>query len=397
MTQEHHDADLPELGVAAVGHSFMGAVHSHAWRTVSHVGSPRVRARMRVLAGRDLDRTAAAARRLGWSEATDDWRRVLERDDVHVVDVLTPGDSHEEIAVAALEAGKHVLCEKPLASSVAAAERMAAAARAASARGVRSMVAFNYRQVPALALARQLVAAGRLGTVRQVRAVYLQDFIVDESFPLTWRLQADRAGSGALGDIGSHIVDAAQFVTGQLLTQVSGTTETFVTRRPVEAAPATGGLAARGSGELGDVTVDDAAAFVGRGDGGALMTFEATRMATGRKNAMRLEVNGSRGSVAFDFEAMNELWLYDRDLPGAENGFRRILATEPEHPRLENWWPAGHGLGYDHTFVHELQEFCEAVHGGRDPSPSFDDGLQVQRVLDAVQRSAADAARFTDV
>ena len=391
--------NLPEIGVGAVGHSFMGAVHSHAWRTVNHVGTPVARTTMRVLAGRNKNRAQAAAEKLGWDEATDDWRTLLDRPDIQVIDILTPGDTHEEIAVAALEAGKHVICEKPLAASAAAAERMAVAAQNARARGVASMVGFNYRHVPALGLARQLVATGRLGTVRQVRAVYLQDFIVDETFPLVWRLQRDRAGAGALGDIGSHLIDAVQFVTGQLLTRVSGTTETFVKQRPVQVEGTGVGLSANGSvsGELGEVTVDDAAVFVGFGTQGALMSFEATRMATGRKNAMRIEVNGSRGSVAFDFEAMNELWFYDGDDPAAENGFRRILATEPEHPRVSNWWPAGHGLGYDHTFVHELQDFLEAVTAARAPQPSFDDGLQVQRVLEAVQRSADREGRYVVV
>ena len=391
--------ELPELGVAVVGHSFMGAVHSHAWRSVDHVGEPRFRTRRVALAGRDAGRAAAAARQFGWEEGVDDWRALIERDDVHVIDVLTPGDSHAEIAIAALEAGKHVICEKPLAKTVEEAERMTAAAEAASARGVRSMVAFNYRQVPAIGLARQLVQAGRLGEVRQVRALYLQDWIVDPEFPLTWRLQKDRSGAGALGDIGSHIVDAAQFITGQRLVGVNGTLETFVKTRPLEAAR-TGqntGLGAQASTERGEVTVDDAAVFFGRGDGGALMTFEATRMALGRKNGMRIEVNGSRGSVAFDFESMNELWFFDGDLPDAENGFRRILATEPEHPGVSNWWPAGHARGYDHPFVHELQEFLGVIADGRDPSPSFADGLQVQKVLEAVQRSAENASAYTEI
>ncbi|WP_380171156.1 Gfo/Idh/MocA family protein [Kineococcus sp. DHX-1] len=390
---------LPELGVAVVGHSFMGAVHSHAWRTVDHVGTPRFRTKRVALAGRDLGRAQAAATQFGWDEGVDDWRTLIERDDVHVVDVLTPGDSHAEIAIAALEAGKHVICEKPLAKTVEEAQRMTEAAQAASARGVRSMVAFNYRQVPAIGLARQLVEQGRLGELRQVRAVYLQDWIVDPEFPLTWRLQKDRSGAGALGDIGSHIIDAAQFITGQRLTGVSGTVETFVKQRPLEATRtgANTGLGAEASSEYGDVTVDDAAVFFGRGDGGALMTFEATRMALGRKNGMRIEVNGSKGSIAFDFESMNELHFFDGTLPDAENGFRRILATEPEHPGVANWWPAGHGLGYDHPFVHELQEFLGAIADERDPSPSFADGLQVQQVLEAVQRSAENDSVYTSI
>ena len=387
------------LGVALVGHSFMGAVHSHAWRTVDHVGQPALRTRRAVLVGRDAARTAGAAEQMGWEGSSADWREVLERDDVHVVDVCTPGDSHAEIAIAALRAGKHVLCEKPLATTVAEAEEMTAAAQEAAARGVRSMVAFNYRRVPAVALARELVAAGRLGEVRHVRAVYLQDWIVDPEFPLTWRLRKETAGAGALGDIGSHIVDAAQFVTGQSIADVTGVLETFVKQRPLE-AQRTGqqtGLAAQASTEYGEVTVDDAAAFIARGDGGALMTFEATRFATGRKNAMRFEVNGSKGSLAFDFESMNELLFHDATLPDAEGGFRRILATEPSHPHVGNWWPPGHGLGYDHAFVHELQDFLAAIAAGTDPSPSFADGLQVQRVLDAVERSAANGSARTPV
>ncbi|WP_328294353.1 Gfo/Idh/MocA family oxidoreductase [Kineococcus sp. NBC_00420] len=391
--------DRPEFGVAVIGHSFMGAVHSHAWRSVDHVGTPRWRTKRLVLAGRDLGRAQAAAEQFGWDEGVADWHEVIARDDVQVVDILTPGDSHAEIAIAALQAGKHVICEKPLAKTVAEAQAMTEAAQAAAAYGVRSMVAFNYRQVPAIGLAKQLVDSGRLGEVRQVRAVYLQDWIVDPSFPLTWRLQKDRSGAGALGDIGSHIIDAAQFITGQRLTGVSGTVETFVKQRPLEAAR-TGsntGLGAEASTEFGEVTVDDAAVFFGRGDGGALMTFEATRMALGRKNGMRIEVNGSKGSIAFDFESMNELWFFDGSLPDAENGFRRILATEPEHPGVSNWWPAGHGLGYDHPFVHELQEFLGAIVDGRDPSPSFADGLQVQQVLDAVQRSAENDSTYTSI
>ena len=391
--------DRPEFGVAVIGHSFMGAVHSHAWRSVDHVGTPRWRTKRLALAGRDLGRAQAAAEQFGWDEGVADWREVIARDDVQVVDILTPGDSHAEIAIAALQAGKHVICEKPLAKTVAEAQAMTEAAQAAAAHGVRSMVAFNYRQVPAIGLAKQLVDSGRLGEVRQVRAVYLQDWIVDPSFPLTWRLQKDRSGAGALGDIGSHIIDAAQFITGQRLTGVSGTVETFVKQRPLEAAR-TGsntGLGAEASTEFGEVTVDDAAVFFGRGDGGALMTFEATRMALGRKNGMRIEVNGSKGSIAFDFESMNELHFFDGTLPDAENGFRRILATDPAHPGVSNWWPAGHGLGYDHPFVHELQEFLGAIVDGRDPSPSFADGLQVQQVLEAVQRSAENDSTYTSI
>jgi predicted dehydrogenase len=359
-----------------VGHAFMGAVHSQAWRNAHRFFDLPLVPRLSVLGGRDATRAHEAADKYGWAAVETDWAALVRRDDVQLVDICTPGDTHCEIAVAALEAGKHVLCEKPLANSVAEAEKMAAAAQAAAARGVRSMVAFNYRRVPALALARRLVAEGRIGEVRHVRAVYLQDWLSDPASPMTWRLDRKKAGSGALGDLGAHIVDAAQFVTGLRITGVSALTETFTTSRP------------DGAGGTGEVTVDDAALFLARFTGGAVGSFEATRYALGRKNAMRLEVNGSRGSLAFDFESMNELQFFDGDAPGAEAGFRRVLVTEADHPYVGAWWPPGHLLGYEHTFVHEVADLVDAIATGTDPAPSFADGLQVQRVLAAVEDSA---------
>ncbi len=313
-----------------VGYAFMGRTHSHAWRSVGAFFDLPLRPSMVALAGRSAAATAQAAEKLGWAHAETDWKRLIDRDDVQIVDICTPGDSHAEIAVAALEAGKHVICEKPLANTVAEAEAMAAAARAAAERGVRSMVAFNYRRVPAVALARQWVAEGRIGQIRHVRAQYLQDWIVDPEFPLVWRLQKDKAGSGALGDIGAHIIDTAEFITGERLTGVSALTETFVKERPLAASSA--GLSAGGGGGSGAVTVDDAALFIGRLSGGGLASFEATRFATGHKNALRVEVNGSLGSLSFDFESMNELWFHDHTLPAEEAGFRRILVTEGGTP-----------------------------------------------------------------
>ncbi|ASU78776.1 gfo/Idh/MocA family oxidoreductase [Actinopolyspora erythraea] len=375
------------LGVGMVGYSFMGAAHSQAWRTVGRIFDPRPQPVMSALCGRHAENTTTAAERLGWASVETDWEKLIERPDVELVDICTPGDSHPEIAIAALEAGKHVLCEKPLANSVAAASAMTEAADRASARGIRSMVGFNYRRVPALALARRMVADGRLGTIRHVRAQYLQDFIVDPESPMMWRLDRERAGSGALGDIGAHIVDLTRFVTGQEITGVSGMTETFVHERPLD----------DGSGAYGRVTVDDAAAFLARLDGGAMATFEATRFATGRKNAMRLELNGSAGSLAFDFESMNELLFHDRTEDAETAGFRRILATEPEHPYLHAWWPPGHGLGYEHTFTHQMRDLLEAIGTGDDPEPSFADGLAVQRVLAAVEHSSREHSVWTEV
>jgi predicted dehydrogenase len=378
-----------------VGYAFMGAVHSQAWRTAGRFFDlPRAPA-MTALCGRDQVAVTAAAERMGWASVETDWKQLVTRDDIQLVDVCTPGDSHAEIAIAALEAGKHVLCEKPLANTVAEAEAMVDAAVAAEARGVLSMVAFNYRRVPAVALARRLVAEGRIGTVRHVRAQYLQDWIVDPEFPLVWRLRKERAGSGALGDIGAHIIDLAQHVAGSTITGVSGLMDTFVRERPLPEASI--GLAASGGSGTGEVTVDDAALFLARFGSGALGSFEATRFATGRKNAMRLEINGSDGSLAFDFESMNELSFYDGSEDPDTAGFRRILVTEPTHPYTKAWWPPGHGLGYEHTFTHEVVDLVTDIGSGRAPSPSFADGLQVQRVLAAVEASAAARSSWEQV
>ncbi len=375
------------LGVGMVGYAFMGAAHSQAWRTAPHAFDLPLRPVLAALCGRDQAATEAAAQRYGFAAAETDWHALLDRDDVQLIDVCTPGDSHAEISIAALEAGKHVLCEKPLANTVAEAEAMAAAAGRAQARGVRSMIGFNYRRVPALALARDLIASGRVGEIRHVRASYLQDWLADPAFPLTWRLQKEHAGSGALGDLGAHVVDLAQYLTGQLIAGVSGVTATFVPKRPVPGD----------EGRSGPVTVDDAVAFTARLEAGALATFEATRFASGRKNALRIEVNGSRGSLAFDLERLNELEFCDTAGDRMTQGFRRILVTEPGHPYLSAWWPPGHVLGWEHTFTHEVRDLVTAIAQGTDPEPSFADGLQVQHVLDAVAASAAQDSHWTPV
>ncbi|MFE0632323.1 Gfo/Idh/MocA family protein [Streptomyces sp. NPDC058864] len=389
-------AASPALGIGMVGYAFMGATHSHAWRTVGHVFDLPMRPVMAAIGGRDAGAVRAAAARHGWAAAETDWRALVDRDDVQLVDVCTPGDSHAEIAVAALEAGKHVLCEKPLANSVAEAEVMAAAAERAAARGQVAMVGFNYRRVPAVAYARRLIADGRVGTIRHVRVTYLQDWLVDPDFPLTWRLKREYAGSGALGDLGAHAVDLAQYLAGELLVGVSALTETFVRDRP-ELDGASSGLSGSGGGRRGPVTVDDAALFTGRLASGALASFEATRMASGRKNALRLEINGERGSLAFDLERLNELSFHDHTEPAESAGFRRILVTEPGHPYLEAWWPPGHALGYEHTFTHQARDLVVGIAEGVAPAPSFADGLQVQRVLAAVEESAEKNAVYTPI
>jgi len=381
-----------DLGVAMIGHGFMGAAHSQAWRTAPAFFDLPLAPRMTAIVGRDVATTRATAGSWGWQRAESDWRRVVESDDVQLVDICSPGSTHVEIAVAALEAGKHVLCEKPLANTVAEAELMADAATRAAERGVLAMVGFSYRRVPAITFARDLVARGAIGELRQVRALYLQDWLVDPEGPMTWRLDKTAAGSGSLGDIGAHLVDAVQFVTGRALTEVSGLLHTFTTERPLLGEVR--GLGGTASSERGQVTVDDAAIFTAKIDGGALGTFEATRVATGRKNALRLEFSGTGGAVAFDLERMNELEVYDAGAPVDQLGFRRVLVTEPEHPYAAAWWPTGHGLGYEHAFSHQARDLVAAIASGDQPTPSFAEGLQVQRVLDAVERSAADGSRW---
>ncbi|MHA7288801.1 Gfo/Idh/MocA family protein [Arthrobacter sp. MDT3-24] len=386
------------LRVGMVGYAFMGAAHSHAWRTAPRFFDLPLEPQLTAVAGRNEDGVRAAADKLGWNSAETDWRRLIERDDIDLIDICTPGDTHAEIAIAALEAGKHVLCEKPLANSVEEAERMTVAAEAAAKRGVFSLCGFSYRRTPALALARRFVEQGRLGTIRHVRAQYLQDWLSDENAPMTWRLDKSKSGSGSLGDIGAHSIDAAQWITGQKITGVSALLETFVAERPL--AGALVGLGGHGdSGNdapRGYVMVDDAAIFSARFDGGPIGVFEATRYALGRKNAMRLELNGTKGSLAFDFEEMNVLSVYDAaESPDA--GFRRIFVTEPEHPYVGNWWPTGHGLGYEHGFTHQVVDLVTAIAENRQPEPSFADALQVQQVLAAVEDSAANSSQWQKV
>lgn len=387
------------LRVAMIGHGFMGAAHSQGWRVAPRFFDLPLAPEMTVLVGRDPAAAAAAAQRWGWAESASDWRAVLERDDIDIVDIVTPGDTHAEIALAALAAGKHVLCEKPLANSVAEAEEMALAAEAAADRGIRSMVGFTYRRVPAATFARDLVAAGRLGEIRQVRAAYRQDWLSDAEAPLTWRLQKDRAGSGSLGDIGAHAIDLAEFITGLSLETVSGVLDTVVRERPLLGEGV--GLSGTASSERGVVTVDDIALFAGRFSGGdgyrALGSFEATRFATGRKNGFTIEVSGALGALAFNLERQNELEFYDATDPAGEQGFRTILVTDPVHPYAGSWWPTGHMLGYEHGFSHQVVDFVAAVAEGTAPRPSFADGLHVQRVLDAVERSAGDGSSWTAV
>ncbi len=371
------------LGVAMIGYSFMGKAHSNAWRNVNafHPETPQVR--QQVLVGRDDRAVKEAAARYGWAESAADWTAVIDRDDVDIVDICTPGDTHAAIAIAALAAGKHVLVEKPLANSLAESEQMVAAAAAAAEHGARAMIGFNYRRVPALALARDLIREGRIGTVRQVRAAYLQDWLADEAAPMTWRLRKETAGSGVLGDLGSHVIDQLHYLLGEPVTAAAGQLRTFVTERT-------------GTDGLEPVTVDDAAWATLETASGVVAGVELSRMATGRKNGLSLEVYGDRGSISFDLERLNELHVLEQS-PGVTAGPQRILVTETEHPYLEAWWPPGHVLGWDSTFTSQTADFLTAISSGTDPSPSFADGLAVQRVLAAIEESAAGSGKRVDV
>lgn len=363
-----------EIGVGLIGYKFMGRTHSNAYRQVARFFDVDLVPRMRAICGRNEPAVKQAVDTLGWEGYETDYHRLIERDDVGLVDISTPGDSHEELALAAIEAGKHVFCEKPLANTLEEARRMRDAAEKA---GVINVVNFNYRKAPAVALAKKLVEGGRLGQIRHWRAVYLQDFILDPEFPLIWRLQREKAGSGALGDIGAHIVDLAHHIVGPI-SKVVGSTETFIKERPLEES---------GGAETGRVTVDDAAMFLAHFENGATGTFEATRLAAGRKNRNSFEINGSEGSLVFDLERMNELEVYFVE-ESETAGFRRVIVTEPDHPYAGAWWPPGHILGYEHTFVHAIKDLLDGISIGKNPSPSFEDGYRCQAVLDAVERSA---------
>ncbi|WP_193104728.1 Gfo/Idh/MocA family protein [Brachybacterium sp. FME24] len=370
-----------------IGYSFMGRAHSQAWRTVAAAFDVPEVAR-RVIVGRDEEAVAEAAERLDWEEHATDWREVITRDDIDIVDICTPGFLHAEIAIAALEAGKHVLCEKPLANDTAEAEAMVDAARTATERGQIAALGFTYRRIPALALARQFVADEKLGTIRQAKAAYLQDWLVDEDAGMSWRLRKETAGSGALGDIGSHAIDQIQHLTGQRTAAVRGRLATLVPQRP-------------GKEGLEDVTVDDAAWATLELDGGAVASVEVSRMATGAKNRLTVELYGTKGALRFDLENPNELWFLDATAPIAEQGYTRVLVTEPEHPYLAAWWPQGHVLGWENAFTNQARDLLIAIRDGDTAdapgfSPDFGDGLALQRVLDAVIASdAADGATVT--
>ena len=381
------------LGIGLIGTKFMGRAHANAWSQASRFFDLPRRPVIRVVAGRNGPETAAFAERWGIARPSGDWRELLSDASVDVVDVLTPNHLHAEMSIAALEAGKHVACEKPLAGTLEDAKAMAKVARAAAKRGVKTFVWFNYRRCPAVAFARQLVDEGRLGRIYHVRASYLQDW-GKASTPLLWRFQADQAGSGAHGDLNAHIIDMARFITGDEVSEVVGSIEqTFIKERAILAGSG-GEIAGRGAStkkKTGTSTVDDAVLFLARFAGGAIASFEATRLATGNQNRNQIEINGEKGSIKFDFERMNELLWWDDTLPSAVRGWSRIMCTNGgDHPYASAYWPAAHIIGYEHGFVSMAADVALSLSGKKPvvALPDFDDALKTQAVLEAAIRSA---------
>lgn len=377
---------MNEVRVGMIGHQFMGKAHSNAWVRVNQFFDPGVRAVLRAVCGRNEQATRAFADNWGWESVETDWRRLVARPDIDVVDIVTPNNLHPVMAIEAARHGKAVMCEKPLAISLKGARAMLAAVRKAK---VLNMVWHNYRRTPALQLARRMVEEGRLGKIYHIRAVYLQSWIMDPKFPLVWRLDKKVAGSGSHGDLNAHIIDSIRFITGLEPVEVCAHMETFIKRRPAGAM--TGGLAASRSGgsRMGAVTVDDAVLALARFSNGAVGTFEATRFASGRKNGWGFEINGAKGAVVFNFERMNELQYFNADDPAHLQGFRTILVTEPgQHKYIAGWWPPGHTIGYEHTFVHQTLDFLAAYKAKKPVQPDFLDSTRNQAVLEAMSDSA---------
>ncbi len=375
--------ELPQIGIGMLGYAFMGKAHSNAYKTMPYMMyPPPAIPQLVAICGRNAEAVNSAARRYGYETAYTDWRDMLADRRVHLFDNGAPNDAHAEPCIAAAQAGKHVLCEKPLARSAEEARLMVEAVRAA---GVKHMVAFNYRFVPALRQARELIHAGDLGEIYHFRAAYLQEWIAEPEFPRVWRLDRAVAGSGVLGDLGTHIIDLARFFIGEVAS-VSGVTRTFVDERPLA-----------GEAGRGRVEVEDAFAAAVEFANGAIGTLEATRFAPGRKNHQVIEVNGSKGSLRFDLERMNELEVYlAGEQPRETRGFHRVLVTESYHPYWEHWWPHGSIIGWEHTFVHEVYHFLDAIVNDKAVAPygaTFEDGYRASLVADAIAESARTGRR----
>lgn len=370
-----------------VGCGFMARAHSNAWRQVAHFFPIKARPELHTICGRNGPSVQAARAQLGWQFGATDWREVVESPLIDIVDIVTPNDSHAEIAIAAARAGKHVICEKPLALNLRQAEAMLAAAQKSK---VRHMVCHNYRRAPALAQAKKMIDEGALGRIYHFHGRYAQDWLIDPDTPMRWKLRKEISGSGVLGDILVHLIDLARFLVGEF-DEVCGLMETFVKERPASAVPAARPNApAKNPPSRVKVGVDDATLAIGRFATGAAANLEATRYATGRKNQLALEVSGSKGSLAFDLEDLNCLKYFDAANTPDRQGFRNILVLQPGgvHPYVGHWWKAGHALGYEHTFVHAVADFLNACIDGKPAAPTFEDGCKNQRVLQAIEESA---------
>lgn len=367
--------------VGMIGYRFMGRAHSNAWRQAPKFFPLKANVELHTVCGRNAANTQAARAQLGWQHATTDWREIVESPLIDIVDISVPPDLHAEIAIAAAKNGKHILCEKVFAVNVKQAEQMLAAANKAK---VVHMVCHNYRRIPAIVLAKKMIAEGALGRIYHFRARYAQDRLADPEFPLDWRLQKDSSGGGVHYDINSHIIDLGRYLVGEFK-QVLGLVNTFIPERPLADS------LAKGQRKMGKVVVPDSAAFLGWMENGVMANLEATRYALGRKNHIEIEINGSKGSICFDFEDMNKLKFYNGTDPADRRGFREIQVTERDgiHPYIAHWWPPGHGLGYEHTFVHTIADFVNACAEGKPVQPTFEDGLNNQRVLAAVEESSA--------
>lgn len=363
------------IRVALLGTKFMGKAHSQAYRNVNMYFPAAPKVEMKVIVGRDAAETEQAAQAYGWREASTDWKAVLKRDDIDLVDVSTPGNLHCEMVLAAARAKKHIVCEKPLANTLGESKRMLAAVKKAK---VRHFLMHNYRRCPAVALAKRMIGDGRIGQIFHFRARYLQDWAMSPDVPLVWRFDRKLSGSGALGDLGAHIIDLGRYLCGEI-TQVSAATETFIKKREKT----------DGSKAMGNVTVDDAVVMCARFANGAIGTLEASRFAFGRKNHNTFEINGSKGSLVFDLENLNNLKFCSADDAPDAQGFREIIAvTKGAHPYADNWWFDGHILGYEHTFTHSVNDFLMALESGAEIHPTFEDGVRNQQVLDAADRAA---------
>lgn len=372
------------LNVGMIGYNFMGKAHSNAWRQAPKFFDLPVDIALHTICGRNRAGVEKAAKNLGWTNAGTDWMSVVTNPEIDIIDISTPTESHHAIALAAAKNKKAILCEKPLGMDLVQCREMVQAVRKA---GVVNMVCHNYRRIPAIALAKQMIEGGDLGDrIYHYRARYAQDWIADPSFPLVWRLQSGTAGLGTLGCIGSHIIDLGRYLVGEYA-EVSGLMETFITERPLLAETGVG-LKAKAGKRMGKVDVEDAANWIGRFKNGALASMEATRFAHGRKNHITLEINGSGGSLVFDFEDMNRLKYYRASDPEETRGFRDILVTESSHPYMQAWWPPGHIIGYEHTFTNAFADFIRAVVAGQSVQPTFEDGYANEKMLSAIVQSA---------